>query len=252
MTSVFRTTVLLAAIGCSMSCTAQAPATGEAKPGAKPDAAAAKPSAAMASMSEKERNSYMIGMDVAKSLEPFKDEIDPATLSQAMQAVLSGKPAKLTQAEAEQLRAAFGQKLQQKMQAKAAQAGQTNQKEGDDFLAANKSKPGVRTTASGLQYEVLRQGSGATPVATDKVRVNYVGTLIDGTKFDASTDHGGPAEFVLNQVIPGWTEGVGLMPVNSKYRFWIPGKIAYGPSGPDPIGPNRTLVFEVELLGIVK
>ena len=110
----------------------------------------------------------------------------------------------------------------------------------------------MRETASGLQYQVIRQGSGPTPAATDKVRVNYVGTLIDGTEFDASAKHGGPVEFVLNQVIPGWTEGVGLMPVNSKYRFWIPGKIAYGPSGPDPIGPNRTLVFEVELLGIVK
>ena len=251
MTSVFRSSVLLAAIACSMSCTAQAPAADAAKSGADAPAAA-KPSAAMAGMSERQRDSYMIGMDVAKSLEPLKDEIDIATLSQAMQTAFAGKPTKLTAAEAEQLRTAFGQKLQAKMQAKAAQAGVANQKEGDAFLAANKTKPGVRTTASGLQYQVIRQGSGPTPAATDKVRVNYVGTTLDGKEFDASAKHGGPVEFVLNQVIPGWTEGVGLMPVNSKYRFWIPGKIAYGPSGPDPIGPNRTLVFEVELLGIVK
>ena len=253
MTSVFRSSVLLAAIACSMSCTAQAPAAGAAKPGDKPTAdASAKPSAAMAGMSEKQRDSYMIGMDVAKSLEPLKDEIDIATMSLAMQTAFAGKPTKLTAAEAEQLRTAFGQKLQAKMQAKAAQAGVANQKEGDDFLAANKTKPGVRTTASGLQYQVIRQGSGPTPAATDKVRVNYVGTMLDGKEFDASAKHGGPVEFVLNQVIPGWTEGVGLMPVNSKYRFWIPAKIAYGPSGPDPIGPNRTLVFDVELVGIVK
>ena len=254
MTSVFRSTVLLAAIACSMSCTAQAPGAGAAKPGDKAatPSTAAKPGALVGGMTEKQRVSYMIGMGMAKSLEPIKDEVDLATMNQAVEAVFAGKPTRLTQAEAEQVSTEFSQKMQAKMQAKAALAGQANQKEGDDFLAANKNKPGVRTTASGLQYQVIRQGSGPTPVPTDKVRVNYVGTLIDGTEFDASAKHGGPVEFVLNQVIPGWTEGVGLMPVNSKYRFWIPGKIAYGPGGPDPIGPNRTLVFDVELLGIVK
>jgi FKBP-type peptidyl-prolyl cis-trans isomerase len=253
MTSVIRTSVLLAAIACSMSCTAQAPASG-AKPG---DAAATKgapaPSAAMASMSEKQRNSYMIGMDVAKSLEPFKDEIDPATMSQAISAVLTGAPTKITQAEAEQLRAAFGQKLQAKMAAKAAAAGQENLKAGMAFLAENGKKPGVRTTASGLQYQVLRQGSGPLPQKTDKVRVTYSGKLLDGSVFDCSEKNGcQPIEFGLNQVIPGWSEGVSLMPVNSKYRFWIPSNLAYGPGGQGPIGPNATLVFDVELLGIVK
>jgi FKBP-type peptidyl-prolyl cis-trans isomerase len=207
----------------------------------------------MASLSEKQRNSYMIGMDVAKSLAPFKDEIDPATLSQAMSAVLTGKPTRLTQAEADQLRASFGQKLQAKMAAKAAAEGQDNLKAGMAFLAENGKKPGVRTTASGLQYQVLRQGSGPIPQKTDKVRVTYKGMLLDGTVFDSTELHGGqPVEFGLNQVIPGWSEGVGLMPVNSKYRFWIPSNLAYGPQGQPPIGPNSTLVFEVELLGVVK
>ena len=249
MTSVFRTSVLLAAIACSMSCTAQAPAGGDATTA---EGAKAAPGA-KGSMSEKQRNSTMIGMDIAKSLEPFKDEIDPAALSQALTAALAGKPTKLTQAEADALRTTFGQKMQAKMMAKAAAAQQENLKAGQAFLAENGKKPGVRTTASGLQYQVLRQGSGPTPQKTDKVRVTYTGKLLDGTVFDSTDKHGGePVEFMLAQVIPGWSEGVALMPVNSKYRFWIPSNLAYGPNGQDPIGPNSTLVFDVELLGIVK
>ena len=202
-------------------------------------------------MTPKQRNSYMVGMDVAKSLEPIKDEIDVATLSQAITAVFNGKPTKLTAAEAEKIRNEFSQALQQKMAAKAAETAQKNLKEGEAFLAANKAKPGVRTTPSGLQYQVLREGSGPKPQPTDKVRVNYKGTLLDGTVFDSSYDRGEPVEFALNQVIPGWTEGVQLMPVNSKYKFWVPANLAYGPNGQPPIGANATLVFEVELLGIV-
>jgi FKBP-type peptidyl-prolyl cis-trans isomerase len=234
-----------------MACTAQAPAGSEAKTadGAKGTPA---PSAAMASMNEKQRNSTMIGMDIAKSLAPIKDEVDVAAMVQAIQAGFAGKPAKLTEAEAEQVKAEFSAIMQAKMTAKAAAEGQNNLKAGQAFLAENGKKPGVRTTASGLQYQVLRAGSGPTPAKTDKVRVHYQGTLLDGTKFDSSYDRGQPAEFGLNQVIPGWAEGVALMPVNSKYRFWIPSNLAYGPQGQPPIGPNSTLVFDVELLGIVK
>jgi FKBP-type peptidyl-prolyl cis-trans isomerase FkpA len=253
MTSVFRSAVLMTAIACSMSCTAQAPGADASKDAAKAgDAAKASASPAINGMSEKQRNSYMIGMDVGRSLEPIKDEIDVATLTQAMQAVFAGKPTKMTPAEADALRAEFGKKVQEKLAAKAAAAGAENLKAGEAFLAANKTKPGVRTTASGLQYKVLRQGSGATPQPTDQVKVHYKGTLLDGTKFDSSYDRGEPATFGLNQVIPGWSEGVALMPVNSKYEFWIPSNLAYGPNGQPPIGANSTLHFEVELLEIVK
>ena len=249
MPSVIRSAVLMTAIACSMSCTAQAPSAekgAEAK-GAKPGL-----SAGAASLSEKQRNSTMIGMDIAKSLEPFKEEIDVDALSAALRASLAGKPTKLTPAEADQLRTEFGMKMQAKMQKKQAEAGAKNLAEGEAFLAANKTKPGVRTTASGLQYQVMRQGAGPLPKATDRVRVKYKGTLLDGTEFDSTDAHGGePVEFALNQVIPGWSEGVALMPVNSKYKFWIPSKLGYGPNGLPPIGANATLVFEVELLGIV-
>ena len=249
MSSVIRSAVLLTAIACSMSCTAQAPEAAKAGDKAGEKAAGLSPTAA--AMTPKQRNSYMVGMDVAKSLEPIKDEIDVATLSQAITTVFNGKPTKLTAAEAEKIRNEFSQALQQKMAAKAAETAQKNLKEGEAFLAANKAKPGVRTTPSGLQYQVLREGSGPKPQPTDKVRVNYKGTLLDGTVFDSSYDRGEPVEFALNQVIPGWTEGVQLMPVNSKYKFWVPANLAYGPNGQPPIGANATLVFEVELLGIV-
>ena len=189
-------------------------------------------------------------MDIAKSLEPFKEEFDQEAMITALRASLQGKPTKLTAAEADKVREDFGRYMQTKMQQKAAEAAQKNLAEGQAFLAANKNKPGVHVTNSGLQYQVIRQGTGPMPKPTDRVRVHYVGTLLDGTKFDSSYDRGQPAEFALNQVIPGWSEGVALMPLNSKYKFWIPSNIGYGPSGQPPIGPNSTLVFEVELLGI--
>src|SRR3546814_376928 len=141
--------------------------------------------------------------------------------------------------------------MQQKQAEESAAKARKNSAEGEEFLATNKTKPGVKTTASGLQYQVLRAGNGAKPQATDTVRVHYLGTLLDGTKFDSSYDRNEPAQFALNQVIPGWTEGVALMPVGSKYKFWIPGNLGYGERGAGPIGPNSTLVFEVELLDIV-
>lgn len=202
---------------------------------------------------EKDKVSYMVGLDVARSLTPIKDELDPAVLAQAIQTVLSGGQSLMTDEEGEAVRAAFMQKLQQKQASQQKEQAEKNQREGEAFLAGNKSKPGVQTTASGLQYQVLRQGNGPKPAATDTVRVHYAGTLLDGTKFDSSYDRGQPAQFALNQVIPGWTEGLQLMPVGSKYKLWIPGSLGYGERGtPGPIGPNQTLVFEVELLEVVK
>ncbi len=126
-----------------------------------------------------------------------------------------------------------------------------NLKEGQDFLAANKNKPGVIETPSGLQYEVMTEGTGDKPKDTDKVKCHYHGTLINGTIFDSSVQRGQPATFPLNQVIKGWTEGVQLMSVGSKWRFFIPPHLGYGDRQVGPtIGPNTTLIFEVELLGI--
>lgn len=249
MSVVIRSAALLVALACSVSCSkASAP---EASADGKSDKP--KLSASATALGEKKRNSTMIGMDIAKSLDPIKDEIDIDALAAAMRASFAGKPTGLTAEEAEQVRTAFSQKMQELMAKKAAELGEKNLRDGEAFLAANKTKPGVRTTASGLQYQVIREGAGPRPLPTDTVRVTYKGTLLDGTEFDSTEAHGGqPVEFALNQVIKGWGEGVALMPVNSKYKFWIPSSIGYGPAGQAPIGPNATLVFEVELLGIVK
>lgn len=136
-----------------------------------------------------------------------------------------------------------------------AQARESNKakEEGEKFLAENKTKSGVLTTESGLQYQVVTEGTGAKPTANDKVKVHYTGTLLDGTTFDSSVERGEPAEFGVTQVIPGWTEGLQIMPVGSKYIFWIPAELAYGEQGAGrDIKPNSTLKFEVELLEIVK
>ena len=202
---------------------------------------------------EKAQASYMVGMDIGESLEQIKGEVDIAIVIEAIEATLAGGDPKLTEEQRAQVRQRFAAALQERraaeMQAKAA----ANATEGQAFLAANKDKPDVQTTASGLQYQVLEAGKGEKPTADDVVRVHYKGTLLDGTTFDSSYDRGQPAEFGLGQVIPGWAEGVALMPVGSKYRLWIPSELAYGEMGTPngEIGPNATLVFEVELLEIV-
>src|SRR5688572_6631726 len=141
--------------------------------------------------------------------------------------------------------------LQKDLETKAQELGVRSKKEGEDFLAANKSKEGVKSTATGLQYKVIKEGKGPKPKPTDVVKVHYRGTLLNGTEFDSSYKRGEPVEFPLGQVIPGWTEGVQLMTVGSKYQFFIPGDLAYGERGNQGIPPNSTLQFEVELLEIV-
>ncbi|WP_299342392.1 FKBP-type peptidyl-prolyl cis-trans isomerase [uncultured Pseudoxanthomonas sp.] len=187
---------------------------------------------------------YVIG----PSLLPFKDEVDPAVLAQAVKAVAtkSGTPLlTLEQAQAE---------MQAYLTKRQTGVAQRNRDEGAAFLAANKAKPGVVTTPSGLQYMVLRQGNGQRPQASSRVRVNYEGKLLNGDVFDSSYARGEPAEFGLGQVIAGWTEGVSLMPVGAKYRFWIPSNLAYGPNGAPggKIGPDATLTFDVELMGVLQ
>ena len=183
---------------------------------------------------------------VGPSLLRIKDEIELPVLVQGLQAALSKGPTLLTAQEAAATLQAFGS-------AKQAAAAGKNREQGNAFLARNKTEKGVVTTASGLQYMVLRQGSGERPTPSSKVRVNYEGKLLDGTVFDSSYQRGEPVEFGLNQVIQGWSEGVSLMPVGSKYRFWIPSNLAYGPNGMPQggIGPDATLTFDVELMGIL-
>lgn len=203
---------------------------------------------------EKQRISYMIGLDIGKTLEQVKDEVDVDTLEKALRTSLEGGKPLMTEEQAAKVREAFAQKIQAKRIAEQMQLAGKNQKAGQDFLAANAKKAGVQTTPSGLQYQVITQGTGPKPKEGDLVRVHYTGTLLDGTKFDSSLDRGEPAVIPLQQVVPGWREGIQLMPVGSKYRLWLPGNLAYGEAGTPggPIGPNATLVFEVELLGIEK
>ena len=200
-----------------------------------------------------EKVGLLVGADVGRSLAPVASEIDVATFMQALRTTLQGGTPLLSEAEATAVRTAFTARINAKMQAQAAQLGSRNQAEGSAFLAKNKAVAGVHVTPSGLQYMVLRQGSGPRPMPTDRVRVNYRGALLDGTVFDSSYDRGEAAEFGLGEVIPGWTEGVGLMPVGAKYRFWIPANLGYGAKGTPggPIGPNATLTFDVELMAIL-
>ena len=193
--------------------------------------------------------SYMVG----PSLEQLKGDVDLDALFESVKIAFDGGQPKLSEAEGAAVMQAFMAGKQAEMQAKSAQLGQTNRQEGNAFLAKNKAVPGVVTTASGLQYQIIRPGSGERPTPSSKVRVNYEGKLLDGTVFDSSYQRGQPIEFGLDQVIKGWSEGVSLMPVGSKYRFWIPGEMAYGENGTPggPIGPNATLTFDVELLGVL-
>lgn len=231
------------------------------KPGAggaaKPDAAAAKadkadPDAVPGLPTEKDRNSYMVGMALARQFEPMKDQIDVDVVVKALKSSLAGEKLLLTTEQAQAIGEKFQRQVAQKQMEKAVAEAKANVEKGAKFLAENAKKPGVQTTASGLQYQVLQAGNGPKPKPTDAVRVNYRGTLLDGTVFDDSAQHGGAATLPLPQMVDGWKEGIPLMPVGSKYRFWIPANLGFGEQGTPggPIPPNSTLVFDVELLGI--
>lgn len=201
---------------------------------------------------EKEQVSYTIGMAMGKQLQEIKDEVNLDTLVKALRTQVAGDKALLNDEQAQEIMESFGQKMQAKMIAKAMADAKANLDKGEKFLAENGKKQGVTTTASGLQYQVQTEGKGPKPKATDGVKVHYKGTLLDGKEFDSSYARNEPAVMPLQGVIPGWAEGLQLMPVGSKYTFWIPAKLAYGEQAPPMIGPNQMLTFEVELLEIVK
>jgi FKBP-type peptidyl-prolyl cis-trans isomerase FkpA len=201
--------------------------------------------------------SYAVGMNIAQNWKRQSVEFDVDQVAQGIKDVLGEKTPRLTDEQAGEAVSAYQKKLQdpahqKKMMEKQQAEGSKNKKEGEAFLAENKKKEGVKTTASGLQYQVIKEGTGKMPKATDTVKVHYLGTLINGKKFDSSYDRKEPIEFPLTGVIKGWTEGMQLMKVGSKYKFFIPSDLAYGENPPPgaPIPPNSALIFEVELLDI--
>lgn len=200
---------------------------------------------------------YTIGVDLGRSLQPVKDDVDLAALKQGIDDVYANptdaSKLKLDDKAREEVKQTVAKKMQEKQVAQRAEQEKKNADEGAKFLAENAKKAGVKATPSGLQYEVITEGKGAHPKASDKVTVHYRGTLLNGETFDSSYDRGQPVSFPLANVIPGWTEGVQLMTPGAKYKFYIPANLAYGERGAGAkIGPNATLVFEVELLSIDK
>jgi FKBP-type peptidyl-prolyl cis-trans isomerase FklB len=232
----------------------QTPAT-TAKTG--PGTAVKKP-AVLTLKTPKEKASYAIGVNIGRGLHRDAVDVDPAILARGLRDGLGGAKTLLTDEEMKGAMVALQTALRQKQgvrnkeqEAQMSQLGEANKKEGEAFLAANKTKGDVVTLPSGLQYKILKEGDGPKPAATDSVVCNYRGTLLNNTEFDSSYKRGQPATFNVGQVIHGWTEALQLMPVGSKWQLFIPAELAYGQQGAGPgIGPNATLIFEVELLSI--
>ena len=228
-----------------------APKTPAAKPGTT---AAKKPTTptVLTLKTQKDKASYAIGLNIGKSMHKDSVDVDPNILLRGMKDGLSGAKPLLTDEEAKTAMVALQADLRKKGEEKMLIQGEANKKQGDAFLAENKTKDGVVTLPSGLQYKILKEGTGPKPTTTDTVVCNYKGTLLDNTEFDSSYKRGQPATFPVSGVIKGWTEALQLMPVGSKWELFVPADLAYGARGGPGggIGPNATLVFEVELESI--
>jgi FKBP-type peptidyl-prolyl cis-trans isomerase FklB len=231
---------------------AKVPAAKSGQASSAPKLPAKAPAAkTMTLTTRKDKQSYAIGMNIGMGLHRDGVDVDPNILAQGLKDALAAGKMQMTDDEAKAALTALQADVTKKQQEQMQVAGEANEKEGEAFLTANKTKEGVVTLPSGLQYKILQQGTGPKPAATDTVVCNYRGTLVNGTEFDSSYKRGQPATFAVGQVIPGWTEALQLMPVGSKWQLFIPSKLAYGPRGPSPvIGPNSTLVFEVGLVSI--
>jgi FKBP-type peptidyl-prolyl cis-trans isomerase FklB len=200
---------------------------------------------------QKDKFSYALGMNLGTNLHKQSVPVDPNILLRGLRDALAGGKTALTEDQARAALMEVQNEMRKKQQEEMQAAGEASKKEGDAFLAANKAKDGVVTLPSGLQYKILTQGTGPKPTATDSVVCNYRGTLINGTEFDSSYKRGEPATFPVGGVIKGWTEALQLMPVGSKWQLFVPSDLAYGERSPGPeIGPDSTLIFEVELLSI--
>jgi FKBP-type peptidyl-prolyl cis-trans isomerase FklB len=215
----------------------------------RPTTAAAKPKP-LELTTEKDKQSYAIGLNVGKSLHRDDIDVDPKIVLQGLQDAMAGGKELLTDDQIKTVMTSLQTQVRQKQEEKRQALAESNKKDGAAFLAANATKPGVVTLPSGLQYKVLTAGTGAKPTATDTVVCNYRGTLLDNTEFDSSYKRGQPMTFPVNGVIKGWTEALQLMPVGSKWQLFIPSDLAYGERAQGPGGPNSTLVFEVELMSI--
>jgi len=253
---------LLAAAGIVLLGSAaaqQTPATNtQTTPSAKPSTtthksttAAAKPKPKpLALVTDKDKQSYSIGVNVGKSLHRDAIDVEPKIVLQGLEDALADGKLLLTDDQMKTVMTALQTQVRQKMEEKRLAQAETNQKDGAAFMAANATKEGVVALPSGLQYKVMVAGTGPKPTATDSVVCNYRGTLLDNTEFDSSYKRGQPVTLNVSGVIKGWTEALQLMPVGSKWQLFIPPNLAYGDRGQGPIGPNSTLIFEVELLSI--
>ncbi len=200
---------------------------------------------------QKDKASYGLGVDMARSLQQMGVDINQDALIMGIRDALANRKLQMSDDEMNTVMNKFQTDMRQKQAAAQRTSGEANKKAGDAFLAENKSKPGVVTLPSGLQYKILKEGTGKKPTDTDTVECNYRGTLINGTEFDSSARHGQSVTFTLKDVIPGWREALKLMPVGSKWQLFIPPQLAYGERGVgNQIGPNSTLIFDVELVAV--
>lgn len=205
----------------------------------------------LALKTDKEKQSYALGMSLGVGLHKQGMTLDPSLVARGLRDAQNGSKTAMTEQEMTTAVQDFRKEVGQKMQSSVQQQGAANRKEGEDFLATNKSKPGVVTLPDGLQYKIVKEGDGPKPTASDTVSCNYRGTLINGKEFDSSYKRGQPASFPVGGVIKGWTEALQLMPVGSKWELYIPADLAYGDRGAgQDIGPGETLIFEIDLLGI--
>ena len=200
--------------------------------------------------SQKDKISYSIGMDIGNNLKRQSLDVDADMLARGLKDAMSGGGTLLSDEEVRETLAALQQELREKALERRKQDAEKNKMEGEAFLAENGKKEGVISLPSGLQYKVLQSGSGASPKITDTVETNYRGTFIDGNEFDSSYKRGQPAVFPVNGVIAGWTEALQRMKVGDKWQIFVPPELAYGERGAGPIGPNTTLIFDVELVSI--
>lgn len=203
---------------------------------------------------ELDRISYALGLSMGNNFRSSGiEKINVKDFADGVAAVFSGETPKMTYDEAKEEIRKFFTEMEERQKVEAAKMGEVNAKAGENFLAENAKRPEVKTTATGLQYEIVKEGDGPTPNRGDRVTVHYTGKLIDGTVFDSSVERGEPATFGVTQVIPGWVEALQMMKTGSQWRLYIPSKLAYGPNGAGGvIGPNATLIFDVELIKIEK